>query len=105
MPAMQRAFHAFLLAFALLFAQGGVFTHAISHLAPVTHAEDDDGLPHEPVCELCVGFAHLSGSAPLPESLPQPVILARHERPLHSAAPVITRNEFHSRARAPPVFS
>jgi len=102
---MRRTLHSFLLIFAFLFAQGGLTAHAVSHLAPVTHAGGDDGLPHEQACELCVGFAHLSGSAPLPESLPQPVILARHERPLHSVAPALTRYEFHSRARAPPVFS
>jgi hypothetical protein len=78
--------------------------HAVSHLAPVSHA-GDKGLPHDPACELCVGYAQLSGSAPLPA---QPLLQdcpARHEAPQELVSVFVTRTSFQSRARAPPAFS
>jgi len=101
---MQRVIHTFLLVLAFLLAQGGMVVHAISHVAPASHA-GDDGAPQDSACELCVGYAQLSGSAPLPENLLLPVCLARHGAPQQLVSVLVTRHAFHSRARAPPVFS
>lgn len=101
---MRRALHAFLLIFAFLFAQGGMSVHAISHVAAAGQS-DDDGLPHEPACDLCAGYAQFSGAAPLPDALPMPGNLAGQELPRQPAAIIAGRLAFHSLARAPPVFS
>ncbi len=101
---MQRAIRALLLVFAFLFAQGDMVAHAISHVAPVSHA-GDEGAPQDSACELCVGYANLSGSAPLPENVLLPVCLTRHEPTQRLVSVLVTRHAFHSRARAPPVFS
>lgn len=103
MKGMQRALYAFLLVFTFLLVQAGLLAHAVSHVAPISHA-GDEGLPADAPCELCVGYAQLSGSAPLPENLLLPVCLARHEAPQQLVSVLVTRHAFHSRARAPPVF-
>jgi len=101
---MRRTLHTLLLIFAFLFAQAGMVAHAASHLVPVSHA-GDQGVPTHVACELCVGYAQLGGSAP-PAVLPVlPVCVARHEVPAVFATVFVTRSSFHSRARAPPVFS
>jgi hypothetical protein len=101
---VRRSLHAFLLVLAFLFAQGGMAAHAVSHLAPVTQ-DGDEGLAHDPACELCVGYAQLSGSAPLPVQLVLQGCLARHEAPQNHVFAFVTHTAFHSRARAPPFFS
>lgn len=101
---MQRAFHAFLLAFALLFAQGGMAAHAISHMAHASHA-GDEGVPQDSASDLCVGYAQLSGSAPLQVQALQPECLARHEAPQIHFSAFVSRTVSQSRARDPPAFS
>lgn len=101
---MRRILHIFVLLVTFLFAQGGVVAHAASHLAPVSHA-GDEGAPADAACELCVGYAQLGGGAPPSVSPLLPDCAARHETPAVAATVFITRSAFHSRARAPPIFS
>lgn len=101
---MRRILHIFVLLFAFLFAQGGLAAHAASHLAPVSHAGDED-VSADSACELCVGYAQFGGGA-LPSVLPPlPDCGARDEVPVFAATVFTIRRAFHSRARAPPVFS
>ncbi len=61
MPRMLRAtFLKSLLVVALLFAQQGAVTHAISHT--LTEQSQDQSLPHDSHCELCAAYAQI-GSA------------------------------------------
>jgi hypothetical protein len=101
---VNRILHAFLLVFALLFAQSGAVVHAAVHVAAASHGSDQ-GLPSDTACELCVGYAQLAGSAPLPVQPGLPECAARHAIPEAAAAVFFTRTVFHSRARAPPFFS
>jgi hypothetical protein len=51
-------------AFVLLFAQQGAYTHALTHLtlpAPAQHQPDKD-LPHSPVCDKCVVYGEIGGT-------------------------------------------
>ena len=51
-------------AFLLLFAQQGAYTHALSHLAapaPAQHQPDKD-LPHSPACDKCVVYGEIGGA-------------------------------------------
>jgi hypothetical protein len=101
---MRRALHAFLLAFVFLLAQAGLSAHAASHVAVLHHA-DDQGLPSDAPCDLCVGYAQLAGGAPLPDAPGLPACLARYEQPEHCTALSVSRFAPHSRARAPPALS
>jgi hypothetical protein len=101
---MRRIMHAVLFVLAFLFAQGGMVAHAISHVAPTSHA-GDKGVAQDAACDLCVGYAHLSGSAPLPANALLPVSLARQDVPSQHAPVLVTLHAFHSHARAPPAFS
>lgn len=99
----SRLLHSLLFLFAFLFAQAGAGAHAVSHL-PQLH--DADKAPAtELLCDLCVGYAALSGSAPLPDRLALSCFGARHEVPLADVSQPVSRSVFFSRARAPPVFS
>lgn len=100
---MHRALHAFLLIFAFLFAQAGLAAHAASHVAAGNL--DEQGLPAEAACELCVGYAQVAGAAPLPDAPALPVCAARQAAPDRFAALPVSSASFHTRARAPPVFS
>ena len=100
---MRRALHTFLLVFAFLFAQAGMVAHAASHVDAVQH--DDGGLGAEAVCDLCAGYAQLSGAAPLPKG---PSLVASDGGcgvVSVDAAGVPGRVFFFALARAPPVFS
>jgi hypothetical protein len=88
--------HAFLLVLALLFAQGAMVAHAASHVG-------DKGLPSDGACELCVSYAQIGGSAPLPVQPSLPVCGAHYQRPETVVQVLFTQTIFHSRARAPPV--
>lgn len=101
---MRRILHILVLLVAFLFAQGGALAHAASHLAPVSHA-GDEGAPADSACDLCVGYAQFGGGA-LPSVLPVlPDCYARHEIPAVFTTVFITRHIFHTRSRAPPIFS
>lgn len=100
---MNRLLHAFLLIFAFLFAQAGLAAHAASHVAVENRGEQ--GLPADSGCKLCVGYAQLAGSAPLPGAPALPVCIASHQAPDSFTALFVSSASFHSRARAPPVFS
>lgn len=100
---MRRALHAFLLIFAFLFAQAGLAAHAASHVAVENPGEQ--GLPADVACEFCVGYAQLAGGAPLPSTPALPVCTATHPAPDSFMALLVSSASFHSRARAPPVFS
>lgn len=100
---MKRILHAFLLVFALLFVQASAVAHAASHVAAENRSEQ--GLPADAGCELCVGYAQLAGGAPLPDASALPVCIARHQAPDFCAALFVSPASFHSRARAPPVFT
>lgn len=101
---MRRTLHAFLLVLAFLFAQDGMLAHAASHGVSVGHA-GDEGVPSDAVCELCVGYAQLGGSAPPSVMQALPVCLAGHETPDAYSLLFVSRAVVHSRARAPPLFS
>ena len=79
--------------------------HAASHLAAVGGHAGDEGGAADAVCELCVGYAQFGGGAPPSVQSLLLVCDARHEMPAVTATVFITRRVFHSRARAPPVFS
>jgi hypothetical protein len=101
---VNRQLHALLLIFAFLFAQGGLVAHAATHTAPITH-DSGKGVPPDVQCELCVGYAQLAGAAPMPAT---PLTLDRTARgsiPESAIAVFPTRTIFHTRSRAPPVFS
>lgn len=50
-------------AFVLLFAQQGAYTHALTHLtAPPAQHQSDKGLPHSPVCDKCVVYGQIGGA-------------------------------------------
>jgi hypothetical protein len=93
---VKRGLHAFLLILGLLFVQLGAVAHAASHVS-------DKGLPSDTACELCVGYAQMAGSAPLPAQPVLPVCEARYQTPEAVVQFFYTRTIFHSRARAPPV--
>lgn len=101
---MRCTLHAFILIFALVFAQGGMLAHAVSHWEPISHA-GDEGAPSDGACELCVGYAQLGGGAPPSVMQVLPVYLASHETPSTYSLLFVSRTVVHSRARAPPVFS
>lgn len=100
---MRRALRAFLLIFAFLFAQAGLAAHAASHVAAENRSEQ--GLPADTGCELCVGYAQFAGGAPSPDAPALPVCVARHQAPDSFTAFFVSSSSFHSRTRAPPVFS
>jgi hypothetical protein len=95
---MKRSLHAFLLVVALLLAQLGAVAHAAGH-------SRDAGLPSDSACELCVGYAQIAGAAPLPAQMALPLCTTSQKKPETAAAVFFTQSVFHSRARAPPVFS
>ena len=65
-----RLLRSLLFVFAFLFVQAGAGAHAVSHL---TAQHDADKAPAaEQLCDLCVGYSALSGSAPLPDRLALP---------------------------------
>ncbi|KAB2308591.1 hypothetical protein F8A87_12965 [Betaproteobacteria bacterium SCN2] len=101
---MRRALHAFLLVFAFLFSQAGLSAHAVSHLAAERHGSEQ-GVPPHAACDLCVGYAQLAGTAPMPVPPALPDCAARHEVPETHAAVQASRAVIHAHARAPPVFS
>lgn len=101
---MRRILHIFLLIFALLFAQLGMVAHAASHVAPVSHA-GHEGVPSDAACELCVGYAQLGGNVPPSVVLVLPACIAGHVLPAVVVSGFVSCRGFHSRARAPPVFS
>lgn len=103
MGSMQRAAYAFFLVFAFLFVQGGAVAHAVSHVAPVSHA-GGEGMPSDTACELCVGYAQLSSGALLSVPPAVPVCAASHEVPVAFTTVSFSRFAFHSSARAPPAF-
>src|SRR5512135_3062834 len=80
-------------AFLLLFAQQGAYTHALTHLA-AAHQQQDKNLPHSPACDKCVVYAGVgtaAASTPLAlefrneavELAPAPLIAFRSESPSH----------------------
>lgn len=101
---MRRALHAFLLAFVFLFAQAGLSAHAASHVA-IQQQADDQGLPSDTPCDLCVGYAQLAGGAPLPDAPGLPACHAQHEKPESFSKLLVSRFAPRSRARAPPALS
>lgn len=101
---MIRILHAFLLVFVFLFAQAGLAAHAAGHVTTDIH-NNDKSMPADGACELCVGYAQLAGSAPLPD---QPIVHVNVARlRVQSACATISRTQtiFHARPRAPPTFS
>jgi hypothetical protein len=100
---VNRTVHAFLLVFAFLFAQAGAAMHMAGHIAAATHS-GDKGLPSDTACQLCVGYAQISGAAPLPAQAAVPACLASYQLP--QAAPTLLFNQtfFYTRARAPPAL-
>lgn len=100
---VRRVWFAFLLAFALLFAQEGAFVHALGHLN-ANRAPAEKHLPHSPVCEQCVAHAPLGAglAAQPPQLVPGdavPVIVP-------AQAPGFSPRFFTaSRSRAPPVLA
>lgn len=98
---MSRALHAILLVFAFLFAQAGWAAHTATHV--VVHQTDDQGLPSDAPCELCVGYAQLGAGAPLPVQPVLPVCEAHYQKPESIDRPFFARVILHSRTRAPPV--
>jgi hypothetical protein len=101
---VNRILHAFLLVFALLFAQSGAVVHAAVHIAAASHGSDQ-GLPSDSACELCVGYAQLAGGAPLPALPGLPGCEAHEQRHEAVIQVFLARPIVHSRARAPPFFS
>lgn len=101
---MRRALHALFLVLALLFTQAGLAVHAAGHLA-AGHPGGEHSLPADRGCDLCVAYAQLAGSAPLPETPKLPLLAARHALPPARTAPAAAFLVFPARARAPPVFS
>lgn len=101
---MTRFLHAFLLVAAFLFAQVGMSVHAASHGQVKSHGSDQ-GLAIDDACELCVGYAQLAGSAPLPAQPFVPVFVARLQVHAHRVAFFPNQTLVHTRSRAPPVFS
>lgn len=97
---MNRSLHAFLLVFALLFAQAGAVAHAAGHVVAASHGSDK-GLPADAACELCVGYAQLSGTAPA-QPLILPLCLAAYQRPDFALALNAAFAPVEARARAPP---
>lgn len=84
-----------LFALTLLLGQATAFAHAIGHL------HRDDGGGADPVCELCVGQAHLEHAAP-PAASNLPPVAAAH---VAADAPDFSSCSAHhqaARARAPP---
>ncbi len=59
-PMSRRLLLSLLLAFSLLFVQQGAAMHGIAHA--LAEQSQDQSLPHDPQCELCVAYAHI-GSA------------------------------------------
>ena len=102
---MIRILHAFLLVFAFLLSQAGMSAHAINHVASISHLGDDKGQPSDSACELCVGYAQLAGSAPFPYQPPMAVGMASLQVPVEPPSCFPVRLFYHSRSRAPPVFS
>lgn len=101
---MRRTLHALFLVFALVFAQGGMLAHAVSHWEPVSLV-GDEGAPSDGACESCVGNAQLGGGAPTSVMRFLPIYLAKHETPSTYSLLFVSHTVVHSRARAPPVFS
>lgn len=56
----RRLLIALSLAFALLFVQQGAATHAITHV--LAEQSQDQSLPHNQPCELCMAFAQIGGA-------------------------------------------
>lgn len=56
----RRLLIALSLALALLFVQQGAATHAITHV--LAEQSQDQSLPHNQSCELCVAFAQIGGA-------------------------------------------
>ena len=102
---MNRILRAGLLVFAFLFAQAGAAVHAAGHIAAASQESNGKALPADGACELCVAYAQLAGSAPLPAHPDLPVCSARYQTPEALAPVFYTRTLVHSRARAPPVHS
>ncbi len=100
---MNRALHAFLLVFAFLFAQAGWAAHSATHVVAQSHA-DDQSLPSDAPCELCVGYAQLGAGAPLPVQPVLPVCEAHYQKPESTVRAFFARVILHSRTRAPPVY-
>lgn len=57
----RRLLIALSLALALLFVQQGAATHAIAHV--LAEQSQDQSLPHDSQCELCVAFAQIGSDS------------------------------------------
>jgi hypothetical protein len=91
-------------AFILLFAQQGAYTHALSHLQPPAEHQQDKDTHHSPVCDKCVVYGEVGGAlhvSPLVFSAPQKVAI--EPSVVHSDFSPVTLRAYSS--RAPPRFA
>lgn len=92
-----RPLFAWLLGFALLFAQMGAAVHALEH-------GHDLGAPESAHCELCLAYAGLGGAAPAASAPPTLPATGDWSPRAHPPLPPCLRAA-RARIRAPPVFS
>lgn len=97
---MGRGWFAWLLSFALLFAQQGALVHALGHLT-ASRAPAEKQLPHSPACEQCVAHAPLGAglASQPPQVAPAAPALPALSAPARSFSP---RFFTATRSRAPP---
>jgi hypothetical protein len=97
---------AWLLGVALVFAQHGVYVHALSHVGEALHG-DEDHAPADHPREVCVAFTAASGAAPAscaPSLTAEPVPIGRvAPAPADPLLPSLALTRFAS--RAPPAAS
>jgi len=87
---------AWLLAFALFFAQAGAAVHALEHA-------HEHGAPEAEHCELCLAYAGLAGA--MPAASAPPTLLAAGDGSPRAHPPLLPRlRETRACIRAPPAF-
>ena len=102
--AARRLIASWLLGVALVFAQHGVYVHALSHVGEALHG-DEGQAPADHPREVCVAYAAASGAAPAscaPALSAEPVPIGRvAPAPADPLLPSLALTRFASRAPPP----